>query len=173
MLCLALGVLSTGSSLASKPPADRTAPDGTPNTADSAKSTDEGYVPKRESDSSDGSARAWTQLLLAMGIVVGLIFGLQWLIRRMAGNRVARPNEALKVVAHTGLSPKHQLFLVRMGQRMVLLGSGPQGLSRLAEITDPAEARDVLEAAGQKAGMFAGRLHREEPETENSGGGDV
>jgi flagellar biogenesis protein FliO len=104
----------------------------------------------RPDSSSSDSYGAWGQLLLAMVIVVGLIVGLGWLLKRLSGGKALHNAGALKLIARANLSAKHQMFLVRMGNRMVLIGAGPQGLSTLSEITDPAEAADLLRAAGFK-----------------------
>jgi flagellar biosynthetic protein FliO len=107
-----------------------------------------GETPK-ESSSSD-PYEAWGQLLLAMGIVVGLIVGLGWLVKRLGGSKGLRNAGALKLVARASLSPKHQMFLVRVGSRLVLIGAGPQGLATLSEITDAGEAAELLRSAGMK-----------------------
>ena len=81
---------------------------------------------------------AWGQLLLG------------WLVKRLGGGKSLHNAGVLKLVARANLSPKHQMFLVRMGNRLVLVGAGPQGLTTLSEITDAEEATKLLQAAGQK-----------------------
>jgi flagellar biogenesis protein FliO len=46
----------------------------------------------------------------------------------------------LRVVGRTSLSPKHSVYLLEAGDRVLLVGTGPQGApSLLGELTDPAE----------------------------------
>lgn len=85
-----------------------------------------------------------------MAVVVVLIVALGWLLKRLGGGRTLRSDGALQLIARANLSAKHQVFLMRMGERLVLIGAGPQGLSSLSEITDPAEANRLLQAAGMK-----------------------
>ena len=46
----------------------------------------------------------------------------------------------LRVVGRTSLSPKHTVYLLKAGDRVLIVGAGPQGApSLLGELTDPAE----------------------------------
>ena len=101
-----------------------------------------------EDDDNDRPS-GWLQPLAALGIVIGLIFLTRWGLRRIGLVRhLGGRNNVLQVLATTSLSPRHQMFLVRMGERLVLVGSGPGGLARLAEVTDPDEVAQLLAAAG-------------------------
>jgi flagellar protein FliO/FliZ len=45
-----------------------------------------------------------------------------------------------QVVGRSALSPKHSVYLLRVGDRVLILGAGPQGPpSTLGEVTDPVE----------------------------------
>ncbi len=100
-------------------------------------------------ENGDGGGYEWLQTLGALGIVIGLIFLTRWGLRRIGLVRhLGGRNNVLQVLATTSLSPRHQMFLVRMGGRVVLVGSGPGGLARLAEVTDPDEVAQLLAAAG-------------------------
>jgi flagellar biosynthetic protein FliO len=86
----------------------------------------------------------WGQMLAAMAVVVGLIFGLGWLLRRFGGPRAAaRATGSLDVIGSTALTGKHQVHLVRMGGRVVLVGTSPTGVRRLAETDQETLARSV------------------------------
>ena len=94
---------------------------------------------------------AWVQMLVALGVIVGLIFLARYLLRRFGLARsVLGGSDLLNVVARAPLTPRHQLYLLHMGRRLVLIGAGAEGLATLAEVTDPDEIGELLTAA--KAG---------------------
>ena len=102
------------------------------------------------SDDDNGAPDNWLQTLAALGIVIALIFLTRWVLRRISGvRRLGEAGNVLQVLATVSLSPRQQMFLVRMGGRVVLLGSGPGGLARLAEVTDPDEVAQLLETASE------------------------
>gem|GEM_PF-1446374 len=103
-----------------------------------------------EDDTLDGKGGGqlgdWWQTAAALAIVVGLIFVVRYLLRRLGGlARPGRRSEAMEVLARQSLSARHQLYLVRMGKRILLLGAGAEGLATLAEVRDAAEARELLQ----------------------------
>lgn len=73
-------------------------------------------------------------------VVVALAVGCIWVLRRLQVG-VARlgGQRMLEVVARTSLGPKHQLVLVRVAQRVLVVGTGPDGVTPVAEFRDPAE----------------------------------
>ncbi|HUU59032.1 MAG TPA: flagellar biosynthetic protein FliO, partial [Phycisphaerae bacterium] len=90
----------------------------------------------------------WVQPAVALAIVVGLLFGLRWLLRRLgARGQAAANSDVIQVLARMSLSPKERLLLVRLGGRLVLVGSGTAGLTALCEITDPREVSELTERA--------------------------
>ena len=85
----------------------------------------------------------WIRQLLAVVAVIGLLLGsLAWLRKRgvtrgawnSAGGGRARRLEVLERVA---LSPQHSLHLVRLDDRLVLVGRSPAGLTRLVGMDEP------------------------------------
>lgn len=124
---------------------------GIPSTTTQASSIENEKVISTQTDSPPtDSYGAWGRLLAAMAIVIGLIVALGWLVKRLGGSKSLGSTGALKLIARATLSPKHQMFLVRMGNRLMLIGAGPQGLATLSEITDAGEAAQLLRAAGFK-----------------------
>ena len=52
----------------------------------------------------------------------------------------SRDSGPIRVVGRSALSPKHSACLLRVGDRVLIVGLGPQGApSTLGEVTDPAE----------------------------------
>ena len=78
-------------------------------------------------------------------IVVAAFFLLAILFRKVSprGNRLL-PNEAFECLGRYFLTQKHQLQVLRLGNRVVLVSVMPDGVSTLAEITDPDEAVSFL-----------------------------
>ncbi len=115
--------------------------------------SDERPLPPRK-DANDGELWPWIKTVLALAVVVALVLLAHWLFRGAAGR--AGPGRRLlggqagpmQVVAQTGLSGRHRLYLVRLGERLVLVGAGPQQLSTLTEVTDPPERDRLLEQLG-------------------------
>ena len=93
----------------------------------------------------------WLRTAGALALVIGLIFLARFAFRRFApsvGKHAA--GGKIEVLARTNLSARQQLCLVRLGRRLLLVGSGPEGMRTLAEISDPAEVADLL-GEGPKA----------------------
>lgn len=79
--------------------------------------------------------------LFALALVLGLIFGLAWLARRMPGLAGMRGN-GLRVIASTPLGARERLVVVEVGEQQLLLGTGASG-TRLLHVLDaplPVEA---------------------------------
>jgi len=91
-----------------------------------------------------GLFKDWLQTVLALALVIGLILLLRWALKKIGpGGRLFAAGGAVDVLATTGLSSKERLILVRLGERLLLLGSTPSGLRTLCEITDEAEASQL------------------------------
>jgi flagellar protein FliO/FliZ len=79
--------------------------------------------------------------LFALALVLGLIFGLAWLARRMPGLAGMRGN-GLRVIASTPLGARERLVVVEVGEQQLLLGTGASGtrLLHVLEAPLPVEA---------------------------------
>lgn len=79
----------------------------------------------------------WTQQLLAVIAVLGLLSGSLWLLKRKGWARTgfrrsARPGQPrLEVIDRLALTPQHSLHLVRLADRTLLVGLSPQGCNLL------------------------------------------
>ena len=91
-----------------------------------------------------GIAKPTITPLLSIGgslcIVLGAFFLLAILLRKVSpqGNRPL-PKEAFECLGRYFLTQKHQVQVLRLGNRIVLVSVMPDGVSTLAEITDPDE----------------------------------
>jgi len=81
-----------------------------------------------------------TEQILAVFVVLGLMIGALWVLRRggvarFGGiSRNRRVASELEIVDRISLTPQHSLHLVRLAGRTVLIGVSPAGLERLAEL---------------------------------------
>jgi flagellar biogenesis protein FliO len=92
---------------------------------------------------SDGG---WWKTLGALAVVVAAIFVVRIVLRRLAGTGgMHRHGQPIEVLARATIGARQQVALVRLGRRLVLVGSGPSGMSPLAEVSDPQEVADLLE----------------------------
>jgi flagellar protein FliO/FliZ len=105
---------------------------------------------KIESGSRDIWAQ-WSRTLGALALVVVLIVAARFMLKRFGPVSGARGAGVLDVLARTSVSPRHQLLLVRVGRRIVLVAQAPTSMTALSEITDPDEAASLIEAASSGA----------------------
>lgn len=93
------------------------------------------------------------QLLLGLLLVIGLIFLLAWLMRRVQ-QIVPRGGQVIKVLATQALGPRDRLVLVQVGTEQVLLGLTPGAITPLHVLKEPVHLPDAEPASGE----FAQRL---------------
>ena len=112
--------------------------------------------------------------MLSLGGVALLIVGLGYVYRKMVGQQQAKGG-AVTLVSRSILTPKHQVMVLRVGHRLIVVGDGGSGMNTLCEIDDPAEVSAVLIAAGGdveelKAQAFAATLEGAEDRFAMPGG---
>lgn len=96
------------------------------------------------------------QVLLPLIMVIGLIFALAWLVKRLHPGSPAI-GKGVQVLANTPLSSQARVCLVRIRGKDVLLGVTNQQVSRLLVL----EETDDLEEMGQQSGNdFADHFKR-------------
>lgn len=93
------------------------------------------------------------QLLLGLLLVIGLIFLLAWLVRRVQ-QIVPRGGQVIKIVATQALGPRDRLVLVQVGGEQVLLGLTPGTITSLHVLKEPVHLPDAEPASTE----FAQRL---------------
>jgi flagellar protein FliO/FliZ len=90
-----------------------------------------------------GAGTGGLRVLLGLLVVVAVIFGVWWLLKRTNRSRVpgASRNGVVTVLSTTSVGPNRNLHLVRVGEDVILLGSTEQGISALHSM-DHESARD-------------------------------
>jgi|GEM_PF-3876450 len=87
-----------------------------------------------------GFARSALKTFFSLMVVLSLIFAVAWMLKK---NKIAfggsNAAEVLEVIGKRTVAQKQSIYLVRLGSRILVLGSGPEGLRSLSEITDPIE----------------------------------
>ncbi|HUK02318.1 MAG TPA: flagellar biosynthetic protein FliO [Steroidobacteraceae bacterium] len=73
---------------------------------------------------------------LALALVLGAIFALAWLARRVRGTG-GRAAGALDVLAQVQLGPKERAVLIKVGATQLLLGVAPGRVNALHVLTEP------------------------------------
>ena len=81
-----------------------------------------------------------------LALVLGLFAAAATVYSKTAGKRRAAGGGACEVLSKLRLEPRATVHVVRVGRRVLVVGSGADGLRTLSEIADPAEA-DALAAA--------------------------
>jgi flagellar biogenesis protein FliO len=72
--------------------------------------------------------------------VLGLFLVVAWVMRRATpGLGMLLPKEVVEVLGRTPLAGRHQLHLLRCGQKLLLVSASPAGVETLTEITEPLE----------------------------------
>ena len=78
------------------------------------------------------------QLILGLLLVVGLIFFLAWLLRRVQGVAPGQ-GHLIEVLGSRAIGPRDRLLLVQVGKQQILLGHSPGDIKALHVLTEPVE----------------------------------
>ncbi len=106
-----------------------------------------------------------TKLLLGLLLVVGLIFLLAWVLRRMQQLN-PRSNQAIKLISSHALGPRERLVLVQVGSEQVLLGLSAGRITPLHVLAEPVLMPDAEPANpefAQRLMELLGRDQKDKP----------
>ncbi len=82
-------------------------------------------------------SESWWPGMAGIALILAICGGITVVARRFAPRPVAG---AVQVVGRVGLSPKHAVYLLRVGKKVLLVGAGPQGppslISELDDVPD-------------------------------------
>ena len=95
-----------------------------------------------------------TQLVLGLLLVLGLIFALAWLLRRVqqAG---PRQGQVIELISSRALGARDRLVLVQVGNEQILLGLTPGRITPLHVLKEPVQVPGTAQSATPE---FAKRL---------------
>jgi flagellar protein FliO/FliZ len=93
------------------------------------------------------------QLLVGLLLVIGLIFLMAWVVRRIQ-NITPRGGQVIKLVASQALGPRDRLLLVQVGGEQILLGLSAGRITPLHVLAEPVHLADDEPASAE----FAQRL---------------
>ncbi|MBK4990304.1 flagellar biosynthetic protein FliO [Pseudomonas sp. S36] len=94
------------------------------------------------------------QMVFGLLLVVGLIFLLAWLLRRVQGSAV-KGGQVIEIVGSRAIGPRDRLLLVQVGKEQILIGHSPGSIETLHVLAEPVE---VPQGARQATPEFAQRL---------------
>jgi flagellar protein FliO/FliZ len=95
-------------------------------------------------------------MVLILAFVIGLVVGLLWLVKRFSGQS-NRPDGPIKVLYTHVLSGSRTLYLVEIGNQLLLLGAGDAGVSLIQTLTDQ-ETIDALKLASSRTSSLRSKL---------------
>jgi flagellar biogenesis protein FliO len=79
----------------------------------------------------------WQQMS-AMALVFALLGGALWLLRNRRIPRLGvRGERRMEVIERVSLTPQHTLCLVRIGGRLVMIGTAPSSCQLIEKIEEP------------------------------------
>lgn len=94
---------------------------------------------RRIAEPAGAEGPSFAGFLVASVGVVALLGVAVWLLRKYGKGSRFLAGGPLKIVGRRALGARQELLLVEVGRRVLVLGSGKEGLTRLAEIADPDE----------------------------------
>ena len=95
-----------------------------------------------------------TQLVLGLLLVLGLIFGLAWLLRRVQ-HAGPRQGQVIELISSRALGARDRLVLVQVGNEQILLGLTPGRITPLHVLKEPVQVPGTAQPATPE---FAKRL---------------
>lgn len=110
-------------------------------------------APALESQASPGSGGGLVRTIIGLAVVIGVIYGLYWVLKRVKVSREDRSSGAgLHAIATLSLGPNRSMQLIRSGPDVVLVGVSDQGIVPI-KVYSEQEARDAgfLDPVGTEA----------------------
>lgn len=94
---------------------------------------------------------------LPLFLVLACLGGGFLLVRRWKPSRRVADSSVLEVVARAGITPKHNVALIRLAGRFVLVGISSDRIQALCTISEPEEVAELSVRLGSGSGSGSGR----------------
>ncbi|MDQ6620914.1 MAG: flagellar biosynthetic protein FliO [Pseudomonadota bacterium] len=94
------------------------------------------------------------QAVLGLGVVLALIWGAAWLMRRLQPS-IGGQSGALKLIASQGVGQRERIVVVEIAEQWLVIGVAPGSISSLATLP-----KGVLAPSAPAVNAFAGILAR-------------
>ncbi len=87
----------------------------------------------------------WGRLVVAMGVVLGLIVVLKFVVGRMYPSLGANKGaKVVRVLSRSPITPRQNVMLLQVGRRVIVVGDSGGQLATLSEISDPDEVASLI-----------------------------
>ncbi|MBZ0265162.1 flagellar biosynthetic protein FliO [bacterium] len=92
-------------------------------------------------DLTEGMGAAFARTMFALLLILALFFGLVYLLKRFGSkwlkfsNRISGEGNTITILETKYLNPKRQLYLVRVRDKEILIGSSESGFQLLSEFS--------------------------------------
>jgi flagellar biogenesis protein FliO len=85
------------------------------------------------------------RVLAALALVLGLIFILRWIVRKLFPNAIrSAASDVVRVLGRSAITPRQQILLVQVGQRVLVVADNGTQMSPLSEIKDADEVSSLI-----------------------------
>jgi len=84
------------------------------------------------------------KVLLGIALITGILIGLIWYLKKSPRTKKFFGAGPIKVLSRSHLGPRQTLYLVKAGERVLLIGQGNDGLRTLMEVSDPGEVSRTI-----------------------------
>lgn len=83
----------------------------------------------------------------ALAVVIGLIYGMRFLLVKATGTKTATASSpVVEVLSRISVAPRQHVLLLRLGGRVLLVSDSGNNMRTLTELTDPDEVAQILQA---------------------------
>ena len=86
----------------------------------------------------------WTSVGGLSLVVIAIVLSARFLRRWLPKTPGLLPEQALEMLGRFPVDPRHNIYLVRCGRRLLVLGAAAEGLRTLSEITDVGEVSSLM-----------------------------
>lgn len=85
--------------------------------------------------------------LAALGVVLAIVFGIRWVLKRGGVVSTATPQGGIvEVLSRTTVAPRSHVVLMRVGTRILVVSDSTAGMRTLASVQDAEEVAELLGA---------------------------